>query len=158
MVRTGRSPQVCCARRAPAERTPWRRRPESVTWLPAVRQELVDTAGLVRGQPGEHVLEVRIGVVPVHACRLNQAHHRRRPPQVPTHCARVERGMARPARAKMLSWRNKGKWSAYLATSTWASRPAVGIPLSITCASTGTAARRFYHCQRLCKNALTSSR
>ena len=44
-----------------------------------MRQELVDTAGLVRGQPCEHVLEVQIRVVPIHARRLHQAHHRRRP-------------------------------------------------------------------------------
>ena len=58
-------------------------------------------------------------------------------PHTPTHCASVERGIANPARAKMLSCRFRGKWSAYLATSTCASRPAVGMPLSITCASTG---------------------
>ena len=43
-----------------------------------MRQELVDAAGLVRGQPGEHILEIRIGVVPVHARRLDQAHDGRR--------------------------------------------------------------------------------
>lgn len=38
-----------------------------------------------------------------------------------THCASVERGMARPARPKIASWRYSGRWSAYLATSTCAS-------------------------------------
>ena len=61
----------------------------------------------------------------------------RRTPQTPTHCARVERAMATPARSKMPSWRYSGWWSAYLATRTWASSPAVGMPLSITSAGTG---------------------
>src|SRR5690554_1262145 len=39
-------------------------------------------------------------------------------PQAPTHSARVERGISRPARPKMRSWRYSGRWSAYLATST----------------------------------------
>ena len=44
-----------------------------------MRQQLLDPAGPVRGQPREHVLQVGIGVVPVHARRLHQTHHRRRP-------------------------------------------------------------------------------
>lgn len=35
-----------------------------------------------------------------------------RTPQVPTQSASVERDSAMPARAKMLSWRYSGKWSA----------------------------------------------
>lgn len=42
--------------------------------LPAVRQEFVDAASLVGGQPGQHVLEVGVRVMPVHTRRLNQAH------------------------------------------------------------------------------------
>lgn len=34
-----------------------------------------------------------------------------------THCARVERGNATPARPKIRSWRYSGKWSLYLATN-----------------------------------------
>ena len=37
-------------------------------------QEFVDAAGLVRGQPGEHVLEVGVRVVSVHSRQLDQAH------------------------------------------------------------------------------------
>lgn len=47
--------------------------------LPAVWQELIDSVRLARGQPGEHILELGIWVVPVHARRLDQAHNRRRP-------------------------------------------------------------------------------
>ena len=39
-----------------------------------MRQQIFDLAGLVRGQPGQDVLEVGIRVVPVHARRLDQAH------------------------------------------------------------------------------------
>ena len=39
-----------------------------------MRQQLLDMAGLVRQQPGQDVLEVGIGVMPVHARRLDQAH------------------------------------------------------------------------------------
>ena len=39
-----------------------------------MRQELVDAAGLVHGQPREHILEIGVRVVPVHARRLDQAH------------------------------------------------------------------------------------
>lgn len=44
-----------------------------------MRQQLLDPAGLVRGQPREHILEIGIGVVPVHASRLHQAHDSCRP-------------------------------------------------------------------------------
>ena len=44
--------------------------------------------------------------------------------------------MTIPARPKMASWRYSGRLSAYLATSTWASSPAVGMPLSMICAGT----------------------
>jgi len=54
-----------------------------------------------------------------------------------THWARVERGSAIPARAKMVSCLYSGKWSAYLATSTWANSAAVGMPLSMIWAGTG---------------------
>ena len=42
-------------------------------------------------------------------------------------------GLAAPT----TSCRYSGKWSAYLATNTWASRPAVAIPLSMIWAGTG---------------------
>lgn len=38
---------------------------------------------------------------------------------------------------KIFSCRYSGKWSANFATITWAKRPAVGMPLSITWAGTG---------------------
>ena len=44
-----------------------------------MRQQLLDPAAPVRGQAREHVLQVGIGVMTVHARRLHQAHHRRRP-------------------------------------------------------------------------------
>ena len=47
--------------------------------LPAVWQQLIDAAGLVRGQPRKNILEVGVGIVPAHTCRLDQAHHRRCP-------------------------------------------------------------------------------
>jgi len=44
-----------------------------------VRQQLVDPAGLVCGQPGQQFLEVRVRVAPTHACRLDQTHTSGRP-------------------------------------------------------------------------------
>ena len=41
-----------------------------------MRQQFLDPAGPVRGQPREHVLQVGIGIVPVHPSRLHQTHHR----------------------------------------------------------------------------------
>ena len=43
--------------------------------LPAMRQQLPDPARLVGRQSGEDVLQISIGIVPVHAGRLDQAHH-----------------------------------------------------------------------------------
>lgn len=43
-----------------------------------MRQQLVDPAGGVGGQPIQHVLEVRVGLVPVDPCRVQQAHDRGR--------------------------------------------------------------------------------
>jgi hypothetical protein len=57
----------CCARPPPDEREPWRRMPVSARRLPAMRQQFFNPAGLVRGQPGKHILEVGVRVVPVHA-------------------------------------------------------------------------------------------
>jgi len=37
------------------------------------------------------------------------------------------------------------RWSRYLATSTWASRPAVGSPLSMMCGATGAWVRVSQH-------------
>lgn len=39
-----------------------------------MRQRFLNSAGFGRGQPSQHILEVRIGVVPCHARRLDQAH------------------------------------------------------------------------------------
>ena len=39
-----------------------------------MRQQFLNSAGLVRGQPGEYILMVGIRVVPVHTRRLDQAH------------------------------------------------------------------------------------
>lgn len=44
-----------------------------------MRQQLLNPAGPMRGQAREHILQVGIRVVPVHARRLHQAHHHRRP-------------------------------------------------------------------------------
>lgn len=41
-----------------------------------MRQQLLDATGPVCGQPCEDVLHVSVAVVPTHASRLNQAHHR----------------------------------------------------------------------------------
>jgi hypothetical protein len=41
---------------------------------PAVRQQFVDPAGRMRRQPLQHVLQVRVGLVPVDARRVQQAH------------------------------------------------------------------------------------
>lgn len=43
-----------------------------------MRQQFLDPAGPVRWQAREHVLQVRIGVMPVHPRRLHQAHQRGR--------------------------------------------------------------------------------
>jgi hypothetical protein len=45
--------------------------------------------------------------------------------------------MTRPLRTRMPDSRNKAKWSANFDTARWASIPAVGDPLSMTCAGTG---------------------
>lgn len=39
-----------------------------------MRQQFFNPAGLVRGQPGKHIFEIGVRVLPVHACRLDQAH------------------------------------------------------------------------------------
>ena len=39
-----------------------------------MRQQFVDAAAQVRGQPCENILQIRVEVVPVHARRLDQAH------------------------------------------------------------------------------------
>ena len=64
-------------------------------------------------------------------------------PHTPTHSPSVERVGARPERVKVPSWRYIGRWSANLATSTCASSPAVGIPLSMTYAGTGRLRERL---------------
>ncbi len=42
-----------------------------------MRQQLADATGLVRWKTCQHVLEVLIGVVPIHARRLNETHDSR---------------------------------------------------------------------------------
>jgi len=49
----------------------------SVDALPPVRQQLLDPAVQLRGQPREHVLQVSPGLVPIELGRLQQAHHHR---------------------------------------------------------------------------------
>lgn len=44
-----------------------------------MRQQFLHATGLVRGQAREHVLEIGIRVMPVHARRLHQAHDGRGP-------------------------------------------------------------------------------
>ena len=44
--------------------------------LPAVREQLVDSAGQVRRQPRENVLHVGMRIMPIELDRLNQAHDR----------------------------------------------------------------------------------
>ena len=39
-----------------------------------MREQLVDSAVQVRGQPRENVLQVRPRIVPLHLCRLHQTH------------------------------------------------------------------------------------
>lgn len=81
-------------------------------------------------------------------------------PHSPTHCASVERAMAWPARAKIASWRYSGRWSRNLATSTWASKPGVGRPLSMTFASTGawvsTSQQRHTHLPRMWRSTVNT--
>lgn len=43
-----------------------------------MRQQFLNPACPVRGQTHEHVLQVSIGTMPIHARRLHQAHHRGR--------------------------------------------------------------------------------
>jgi hypothetical protein len=42
-------------------------------------------------------------------------------------------------------------WAMYLATSTWASSPAVGMPLSITCPGTGAEREFGTECTPTCR-------
>lgn len=44
--------------------------------LPAMRQQLFDPTGPAHRQLHEHIVQVGIGVIPVHARRLHQANHR----------------------------------------------------------------------------------
>lgn len=46
---------------------------------PVVRQQLDQSAGLLRRQSCEHILEIGIRIMPIHARRLDQAHDCRRP-------------------------------------------------------------------------------
>jgi hypothetical protein len=41
-----------------------------------MRQQFGDLAGTLRRQSREHVSGIGVGVVAIHACRLDQAHHR----------------------------------------------------------------------------------
>jgi len=50
----------------------------SIARLPAVRQQLLDPAVQLRGQPREHVLQVGPRLMPVELGRLQQTHHHRR--------------------------------------------------------------------------------
>lgn len=43
-----------------------------------MRQQLLDLAGSLRRQPRQHILEISIGIMPVDARLLDQAHDRRR--------------------------------------------------------------------------------
>ena len=53
--------------------------PVSVSRLPLVRQQFLDPAVQLRGQPREHVLQIRPRLVPIELGRLQQAHHHRGP-------------------------------------------------------------------------------
>jgi|LNAP01.1.fsa_nt_gb hypothetical protein len=44
-----------------------------------MRLQQFDLTGLLRRQPRQYILEVRVRIMPVHACRLVQDHDRRRP-------------------------------------------------------------------------------
>lgn len=44
-----------------------------------MRQQLVDATGRLRGQAFEHVAQVGVGVMPIHSCRVDQAHDRSGP-------------------------------------------------------------------------------
>lgn len=61
---------------------------------------------------------------------------------LPAHSASVKRSRSRPSRSKIWLRRYKGRWSAYLLTSTWASRPGPGRPRSIGREGSGAWAKR----------------
>ena len=44
-----------------------------------MRQQLADLAGLLGRQPRQHIFEIGIRIMPVHARRLDQTHDRRCP-------------------------------------------------------------------------------
>ena len=44
-----------------------------------MRQQLIDLTVFVGGQPSQYILEIDIGVMPIHAGRLNQTHDGARP-------------------------------------------------------------------------------
>lgn len=44
-----------------------------------MRQQLLNLASLLRRQPRQYILEVGVWIMPIHPCRLDQAHDRRRP-------------------------------------------------------------------------------
>ena len=72
---------------------------------PAMGQEVSDQMVFVRGQTLQHIFEIDVRIVPVEPSALNRAHDRSCTPHMPTQAPSVERGSARPARAKMPSCR-----------------------------------------------------
>lgn len=44
-----------------------------------MRRQRLDLAALLRRQPQQHILEIRVRIMPIHACRLDHAHDRRCP-------------------------------------------------------------------------------
>lgn len=67
---------------------------------PLVRQQLSNITGPLYRQPRKHILEIAIRVMPVHECRLNQAHDCRSP------FSAAQRPCEEPVFASKRSWPN----------------------------------------------------
>ena len=73
----------------------------------------------------------------------------------PVQNAKVARSITMPCRARIWAWRYNGQWSAYLATTTWATSRSVGRPPSISragaaaCTTAASQLRQAYFGRRV---------
>jgi hypothetical protein len=64
----------------------------------AMRRQRLDLAALLRRQPQQHILEIRVRIMPIHACRLDHGHGRRCP------FAAAQRSSGEPVGTARLPW------------------------------------------------------
>lgn len=79
-----------------------------------MRRQLLDLAALLRRQPHQHILEIRVRIMPIHACRLDQAHDR------PCPFTAAQRSSEEPVGTARRPWPDRistGLWSMGTAPS-----------------------------------------